>query len=108
MMDHVAAREEDIKKSISSSTQALFAQEVDVLFFDVTTLYFESFEPDELRSSGFSKDAKFKETQVVLALVTTSKGLPITYKLFPGKTYEGGTLVEVVRELKKSTKLKTF
>ena len=106
MMDHVAAREEDIKKSISSSTQALFAQEVDVLFFDVTTLYFESFEPDELRSSGFSKDAKFKETQVVLALVTTSKGLPITYKLFPGKTYEGGTLVEVVRELKKEYKIK--
>ena len=106
MMDHVAAREEDIKKAIASSTQALFAQEVDVLFFDVTTLYFESFEPDELRSSGFSKDAKFKETQVVLALVTTSKGLPITYKLFPGKTYEGGTLVEVVRELKKEYNIK--
>jgi len=59
-----------------------------------------------LRSSGFSKDAKFKETQVVLALVTTSKGLPITYKLFPGKTYEGGTLVEVVRELKKEYNIK--
>jgi transposase len=100
MMDHVADRESEIKQHIAQTTRSLFREEVDVLFFDVTTLYFESFEADELRNFGFSKDCKFKETQVVLALVTTTSGLPITYKLFPGNTYEGGTLVEMVEDLK--------
>jgi transposase len=58
------------------------------------------FEPDELRDFGFSKDCKFKETQVVLALVTTSEGLPITYQTFAGKTTEGTTLVQMVQRLK--------
>jgi len=100
MMDRVSERESDIKEHIAKTTQSLFKEEVDVLFFDVTTLYFESFEADDLRDFGFSKDCKFKETQVVLALVATTNGLPITYKLFPGNTYEGGTLVEMVEELK--------
>jgi transposase len=99
MMDIVSDRESDIKKHIARTTQALFKEEVDVLFFDVTTLYFESIQADELRDFGFSKDCKFKETQVVLALVTTTKGLPITYRLFPGNTYEGGTLLHMVEEL---------
>ena len=105
MMDHVADRESDIKKQIAASTRSLFKEEVDVLFFDVTTLYFESFTADDLRNFGFSKDCKFKETQVVLALVATTHGLPITYKLFPGNTYEGGTLVEMIEALQKEYKV---
>ena len=43
------------------------------MFYDATTLHFESFTPDEMRAFGFSKDCKFKETQVVLALVTITR-----------------------------------
>ena len=99
MMDRVASNEERIKQQVGASTLSLFKEDVDVLFFDVTTLYFESFEADNLRVSGFSKDNKFKETQVVLALVATTKGMPVTYRLYPGNTYEGNTLVDVVEEL---------
>lgn len=101
MMDHVSEREDFIKSRIGGATRNLLKEEVDVLFFDVTTLYFESFSADELRNFGFSKDCKFKETQVVLALVTTKKGLPITYKLFPGNISEGKTLIDIVKILKK-------
>lgn len=101
MMDHLEENEEQVKSRITQATLTLFKEAVDVLFFDVTTLYFESFTQDELRNFGFSKDCKFKETQVVLALVTSKDGIPITYKLFPGNTYEGSTLVDVVKELKK-------
>lgn len=99
VMDHVSDREAAIKQHIAQMTLSFFKERVDVLFFDVTTLYFESIMTDELRGFGFSKDCKFKEVQVVLALVTTTKGLPITYRLFPGNTYEGGTLVEMVKDL---------
>ena len=54
----------------------MFKEQIDVLFYDVTTLYFESFEADELREFGYSKDCKFKETQIMLALVATTDGLP--------------------------------
>ena len=56
---------------------------------------------NELRDFGFSKDCKFNETQVVLALVTTTEGLPVTYRLFPGNIYEGHTLITMVEEIKK-------
>jgi transposase len=108
MMDHVADRESDIKQRIAQTTLSLFQEQVDVLFFDVTTLYFESIDTDELKAFGFSKDCKFKEVQVVLALVTTTKGLPITYRLFPGNTYEGGTLMEMVKDLQTQYAIKNI
>lgn len=105
MMDHLHKHELKLKQQVASSTLGLFENKVDVLFFDVTTLYFESTEVDELRSFGFSKDCKFKESQVVLALVTTASGLPITYKLFPGNMYEGHTLLAMIGSLKKDFKI---
>ena len=100
LMDHLSDLEKPIKRAICNKSLSMFGQEVDVLFFDVTTLYFESTQSDELRNFGFSKDCKFKEVQVVLALVTTTDGLPVTYKLYPGNTFEGHTLLDAVRELK--------
>ena len=100
MMDCLAVCESSVKSRIAETTRSLFPDKVDVLFFDVTTLYFENFTPDGLREFGFSKDCKFRETQVVLALVTTIEGLPVTYRLFPGNMYEGNTLVKMVEELR--------
>ncbi len=101
-MDKIFENTDRIKKKISDNTLELFEQKVDVAFFDVTTLYFESFTPDGLRSSGFSKDGKFKETQVMLALITSTEGLPLGYELFPGNSYEGNTLITVIEQIEKN------
>ena len=66
----------------------------------MTTLYFESTKDDELRNFGFSKDCKFKEVQVVLSLITTDYGIPISYEIFPGNTFEGNTLIETLGQVK--------
>ena len=101
MMDHLtSARIEKIKRLATKAATSILPHPVDVLFFDCTTLYFESFEPDALRQTGYSKDAKFKETQVVLALVVSQEGLPLTYELAPGSTYEGHTLKSTLEKLK--------
>jgi len=100
MMDKVSERVELIKDAIRQNTLAILDNVVDVAFFDVTTLYFESFTPDELRGFGFSKDCKFAQTQVVLALITTSAGLPLGYELFPGNTSEASTLIPVIQKIK--------
>ncbi|MBU0506930.1 IS1634 family transposase [bacterium] len=101
MMDFLSEKEDLVKNKICETTLSYFKTKVEVLFFDVTTLYFESIKTDDLKDFGFSKDCKFKESQVVLALVTTTNGLPITYRLFPGNTYEGHTLIDMIDELEK-------
>jgi len=99
MLDHLANHEDEAKKIVASHTIETLGNKVTIAFFDVTTLYFESIEQDELRAFGFSKDCKFKETQVMLALMTTECGLPITYELFPGNTFEGHTFIRVAKSL---------
>lgn len=107
MMDHLTdERIARIKRRAGDATTALLPEPVDVLYFDCTTLYFESFEPDQLRQTGYSKDAKFKETQVVLALVVTTAGLPITYEVFPGATFEGKTLRPTLTALKRRFRIR--
>lgn len=92
-------------KSHILAKQKAFSYSVDVLFFDVTTLYFESQKSDQLKDFGFSKDCKFNEVQIVLSLVIDGDGRPLTYKIFTGNTYEGATLLPSLIELRKEMKI---
>jgi len=106
MMDQI--NEAKIKKinQISYKTaQSLFNQELRVVFYDCTTLYFESFTADELKEKGYSKDMKFNQPQVLLALLATKEGLPIGYEVFPGSTFEGHTLEKAINKLKSQYKI---
>ena len=82
-----------------AQARSLLGGPLRVLFFDCTTLYFESFSEDALKQPGYSKDAKFKECQVLLALAVTETGLPVHYRVLPGATFEGHSLIPVVKAL---------
>ena len=97
MMDALAKKTDRVREIVARETASLFETKASLLLFDVTTLYFESFEADSLRVSGYSKDNRIQETQVVLALAVTPEGFPLWYDLFPGNTFEGHTLVPVLR-----------
>ncbi|MCA9387373.1 IS1634 family transposase [Candidatus Dojkabacteria bacterium] len=101
MMTRLGKQSDTLQSLVKSATLNLVNNKVNVLLYDVTTLYFESFRDDELRDFGFSKDCKFKEVQVVLSLVTTEHGLPIQYQVFPGNTQEIKTLMPFIEKLKK-------
>ena len=66
---------------------------VSVVFYDMTTLYFEAEDEDDLRKIGYSKDGKFDCPQIMLGLLVGEGGYPIGYDIFEGNTYEGKTLV---------------
>lgn len=91
---------ERIQQRALSETLKLTGETLRVLFYDATTLYFESFIEDELKQNGYSKDMKFNQSQILLALFVTERGLPIGYELFPGSTFEGHTLIPVLEKLK--------
>jgi len=93
---------EKLKDLSYKNTLNLFKEKIDVIFFDVTTVYFECFSEDEFRKNGYSKDLKFNQPQVLLALMVTKEGLPIGYEAYPGDTYEGHTLIPSLKKLKES------
>lgn len=91
------------KKIIHSHTTALLKAQketVDVMFYDLTTVYFETNSQDTLRDFGFSKDGKCQHVQIMLAVIVTKHGLPIDYEEFPGNCYEGHTLIPVIDKIK--------
>jgi len=67
-----------------------------LVLYDVTTLYFETFEADELRVPGFSKDNMAQQPQVVVGLLVTREGFPLGFEVFPGNTFEGKTMLPVL------------
>ena len=106
MMDHIDNNLVDrIQDNAFNIAQSLSTEPIGVMFYDCTTLYFESFTEDELKESGYSKDMKFNQPQVLLSLLVTSQGLPVGYELFPGSTFEGHTLIESVEKLEKRYRL---
>jgi transposase len=72
-----------------------------VVFYDMTSLYFEAEDEDDLRKIGFSKDGKFQNPQILLGLLVGEKGYPIGYDIFEGNTFEGKTLLPVLKQIQK-------
>lgn len=89
-----------LKETIEQQTlrfaQQTYGSDISLLFYDVTTLYFETFESDDLRKTGFSKDNKSQQPQILVALMVTQEGFPIGFEVFSGNTFEGHTMVPVI------------
>jgi len=101
MMDHIDDSAVDrIEELAYQNATGLLQEKISVTFFDCTTLYFESFTEDELMQKGYSKDNKFNQPQVLLALLATASGLPIGYEVYPGSTFEGHTLKDAIDKLR--------
>lgn len=100
-LDLLSESKEVLEEKLFFKNRNLFNMQVDVVFYDVTTFSFESVRKDSLRDFGFSKDAKFKEVQVVMGLLIDREGRPIGYDLFPGNTFEGKTLDVALAKLEK-------
>jgi len=110
MMDKIGDREIlKLNKVVYTQTKALFKEKIDIVYFDATTLYFESFKEDSgedgIKRNGYSKDGKFNQPQVVLALMVTKNGLPIGYKAFSGDTFDGHTILPALKEIQENFKI---
>jgi len=99
-LDILAENKEKIEEELFYKKKDLFNLTLDVVFYDVTTFYFESVRKDSLRDFGFSKDNKLNEVQVVMGLLVDKDGMPVGYELFCGNTFEGKTLEASLLKLK--------
>lgn len=88
----------DIEKKAYSVAINKFNEQFYFVLYDVTTLYFETFNSDELRIPGFSKDNKPQQPQVVIGLLVTQSGFPLSYEVFSGNTFEGKTMLPIIED----------
>ena len=90
------SQKETVQKISFRHTRSLFKEEIKVVFYDVTTVYFEVDNEDELRKTGFSKEGKHQNPQIVLGLLVSKNGYPLAYDVFEGNKFEGHTLLPVI------------
>ncbi len=99
-MDKLSGRYKDKASAIAyEHTKLRLGGCVAFVFYDMTTLYFEAEDEDDLRKIGFSKDGKFQKPQILLGLLVGQGGLPIGYDIFEGNTFEGHTLLPVLKRI---------
>lgn len=100
-LDKLYNTQKDAVQRISvEHTFSVLGGRVEMLFYDVTSLYFESFREDELRTPGFSKDGKMAETQIILGLLVCENGYPLAYNIFNGAQYESYTMIPVIDDFR--------
>ena len=107
-LDQLAVKAKVIQRCIFEKGRNLFNQKLDVVFYDVTTFYFDSDKEDNLRKKGFSKDGKTGKVQVVFGLLIDKNKNPIGYRLYSGDQYEGHTFKDAIALLKKEYQIENI
>ena len=105
-LDKLYNKQKDQVQLISyQHTLKLFENKISIVFYDVTTMYFEIESEDELRKTGFSKEGRHQNPQIVLGLLVAKNGYPLAYEVFEGKKYEGHTMLPIINAFKTKYKI---
>lgn len=106
----LAKHKDQIEESLYRHGRDLFTMQVDVVLYDLTTLRFESTRTDlgQLRQFGYSKEMRSDCTQVVLGLLVDTDGIPLSFEVYPGNTFEGKTLKDILQKMREKFKVRRF
>ena len=108
-LDKLSDNQHEIVQGISvMHTSKIPDGHIGVLFYDVTTLYFEADYEDDLRKTGFSKEGRHKNPQIIPGLLVSIGGYPLAYCIYEGNKYEGHTMLPVVTEFVRKYSLDDF
>lgn len=103
MLDNLVDGDSGFKREVEQIsydyTKKIVGEKISVVFYDMTTLYFEASDEDDLRKCGFSKDGRHSCPQIFLGLLVTTGGNPIGYEIFEGNIFEGHTLIPAIEKL---------
>ena len=109
-LDILAHHKEEIEQQLFYHGKDLFTTPTDVVLYDLTTIRFEStrLDLDSYRRFGYSKEKRNDCTQVVLGLLTDTDGIPFSFEVHPGNTFEGKTLEEIVIKIRNKFAVRRF
>ncbi|NMC61612.1 MAG: IS1634 family transposase [SAR324 cluster bacterium] len=107
-LDELHSKHKEAVEKIAYEHTHRILKGISVVFYDMTTLYFEAEDEDDLRKIGYSKDGKFQHPQIMLGLLVGKGGYPIGYDIFEGNAFEGHTLIPILSKMKKKYAISTF
>jgi len=93
-------QKETVQQISYEHTLTILDNNISIVFYDVTTLYFEIDDEDDFRKTGFSKEGKHQHPQILLGLLVSIDGYPLAYEIFEGNKFEGHTMLPVVETFK--------
>jgi len=109
------------EENIVAFARKQYSFDFSMVFYDVTTLYYESFREDEdtfdaegnviekgLRKDGLGKEIKIGQPIIVIGLMVTKEGFPVSYEVYEGNTFEGDTFIPSILSFKKKHNIQTF
>jgi transposase len=99
-LDHLLLNKENIEVALYERLRTLFEFDADLVFYDLTSTYFEGHGPATLAKHGYSRDGKPRNVQVVVGVVMVA-GWPIAHHVWPGNTRDSTTVKEVIADLAK-------
>lgn len=108
-MDWLIDQKEELEKKIANRLLTLFNRDLDLVFYDITSSYFEgdhSITAEDIRRYGYSRDHRPERRQVVIGVVMTRDGIPLCHHVFNGATPDKSTVREVITDLKERFGLK--
>jgi transposase len=94
-LDRIVEHKDELFKFLVRRWGELFGAKFDVLLYDLTSTYFETDEdrgPEDVRQFGYSRDKRGDCRQVVIALIVTPEGFPLSYEVMGGGTADSTTL----------------
>ena len=116
----ILLKDEAEKIAVSYATQT-FGFNFSLIFYDVTTLCYESFTEDEdkfdeegnmiekdLRKGGLGKEIKIGQPIIVIGLMVTKEGFPVSYDVYEGNTFEGDTFIPSILSFQKKHSIQTL
>jgi transposase len=98
-LDRLERAKNAIEVALYQRLRDLFSLQPDLIFYDLTSTYFEGTGPDELARHGYSRDQRRRNRQVVVGVVMVA-GWPITHHVWQGNRKDASTVLEVLRDLK--------
>jgi transposase len=101
-------QKERVQKISFNHTESILPGGIRAIFYDVTTVYFEIDNEDELRKTGFSKEGKHQHPQIVLGLLVSHGGYPLAYDIFEGNKFEGHTMLPVLNSFRDKYRLQSL
>jgi hypothetical protein len=111
-LDFLAVWSDRIEREVFLQAADLFRLDVDLIFYDTTTAYFEIDEADEdseewggrlyapLRRRGHNKEGRDNQPQVIIALAVTRDGMPVRSWVLPGDTADVTTVARIKDDLR--------
>jgi transposase len=99
-LDHLIINQANIEVALYGRLRDLFNFQPDLVFYDLTSTYFEGHGPQDLGKHGYSRDGQPRHVQVVVGVVMVA-GWPIAHHVWAGNTRDSKTVAEVVKDLTK-------